>query len=297
MMASLLWTVLLSTLLCSQVSRAVDETELAQLVTQLLNVYRPTYRVHGDTPTFTLAVSIPYNPQTRRYDVSVVTAADNGQTVRQRLDNCEVYEGTRVMGAMVLKWPDVKTQCPSANIPAHWSFVQQLCPNVQTWGQLSQQCTSSIGKKLSKSPNGAVDHAEYRVLQNFNNFVNKLRNRQLGQNDLLLFYSYKAPCDGRCASLTNTFSIVQSIRAINNWPNHVLVFSNIFVPTRTNVPAQTQETNRRTALTNLGGAINGVGNIYRCRVGSNRCTSCGVSNGVSDTCVSDNTRSRSTSPN
>ncbi|XP_072319875.1 uncharacterized protein [Eucyclogobius newberryi] len=296
-MASLLWTVLLTTLLWAQTSEAVDETELATIMTQLLNVYRPTYRVHGDSPTFTLAVSIPFNPTTRRYDLSQVTAVDNGQTVRQGLDNCEVYVGNRVMGATLLKWPDTKTQCPNAIIPAHWTFVRELCPNVQTWADLDSVCKSSISKKLAKSPNGAVDHAEYRVLSNFNNFLNKRNSGQFNQNDLMLFYSYKSPCDTRCASLTNNWRIIQSIQGINQWPNHVLVFSNIFVPTRTNLTPEQLKTSRSTALANLGGAINGMGNIYRCRVGANRCSSCAGTTGVSDACVSDDTRSRSPSPN
>ncbi|XP_055013885.1 uncharacterized protein si:dkey-96g2.1 isoform X2 [Boleophthalmus pectinirostris] len=299
-MASLLWTVLLSTLLWAQTCKAVDETELGGLVANLLNVYRPTYQVHGDTPTFTLAVSIPYNPATRSYDLSQVTAVDDGQTVRNSLDNCEVYVGNRVIGAMVRKWPDVIQQCPNAVVPTEWSFLSDVCPNfplgLGTWDNLREECTNSINKKIAKSPNGAVDHAEYRVLQSFNHFVNMLNNGQLNRNDLMLFYSYKSPCDSRCASLTNHFSIVQSITGINSWANHALVFSNIFVPTKTKFTPEQLEANRRTALTNLGNAIQGVGNIYRCRVGANRCTSCEVPTGVSNTCVSDNTRSRSTSP-
>lgn len=297
-MAALLWTVL-SVLMLVQNSAAIDETELATIVSQLLNVYRPTYRVHGDTPTFTLAVSVPYNPRTRRYDVTQVTEADNAQNVRATLDSCQVYLGNKVMGAMVLKWPDVKNQCPNTPIPDTWTFVRELCPNVRTWADLGQVCTNNINRKLNKSPNGAVDHAEYRVLQSFNHFTNRLNSGQLNRNDLLVFYSYKAPCNTRCGSITNNLNIIQSIGSINTWPNHVLVFSEMFVPARTTDTEAQLETDRRTTLTNLGTAVNGLGNIYRCRFGVNRCSSCSAPTGAgavspADICVSN--RSRSPSP-
>lgn len=288
-MAALLWTVVF-VLLQIQCSAAVSETELAEIVNQLLNVYRPTYLVHGNTPTFTLAVSVPFNRETSSYDVSQVTAADSSQNVRTALDTCQVYQGSRVVGAMVLKWPDVKNQCPNSVIPATWTFVRELCKNVQTWGDLSQVCTNNINKKLAKSPNGAVDHAEYRVLQNFNNFVNRFDTPQRN-SDLLVFYSYKSPCDTRCASLTNQWSILPSINAIKKWSNHVLAFSEIFVPVRTSFTPQQLEANRRTALTNIGAAIDGLGNVYRCRAG--RCSSCSGQSGVADTCVRDSSRSPS----
>lgn len=296
-MAALFWTVL-SALLLIESSAAVEEAELATIVTQLLNVYKPTYQNNGHTPTFTLAVSVPLNPTTRRYDVTQVTAADNGQNVKDTLDRCEVYEGSRVMGASVLKWPDIKNrnQCHNTPIPNSWAFVRELCPTVRTWGDLREACTSSINKKLSKSENGAVDHAEYRVLNSFNYFRNRLNSGQLNRNDLLVLYSSKAPCDGRCANPANTrWNIIDLIRGINDWQNHVLVFSDIFEPVSTNIPQAQQETNRRTALTTLGTSIGGLGNIYRCRL--NRCSRCSAQTGVANTCVSDTVQSRSPSPN
>lgn len=296
-----LTALLLAVVLSVQNSAAVDETELAGLVSELLNVYKPTYRVNGLVPPmFSLAVSVPLNPQTRRYDFSQVTTADDAQTVRTALDRCQVYTGSRVVGATLLKWPDVTEQCP--NEPIGWDFVHQVCPNARTWADLKRPpCSNNMITKLKKE-NGLAEHAEYRVLQSFNTLVNRLNTAGgVNRNDLMLFYVYKAPCDSRCSSTNNRFSILQAITAIKGWQNYAVVFSDIFVPVSTSLTAATLEANRRTALMNLGNVLNGVGNIYRCVERSNQCTSCAAAVGVAATggvaniCVSDN-HSRSSSP-
>lgn len=256
----------------------VDKRKLSRLVVQLLNVYKPTYRVNGVPPMFAVAVSIPRNAQKDGYVFEQVTAADPPQNVRNAMDKCQVYTGTRVVAATLLKYPDFMKQCP--NEPVTWDYVKNKCPNVKKWFDFNL-CTNKEIKDLKREVDGLVQHGEYRVLQNFNTLVNRM-NKGLRKTDLMLFYIFKSPCYTRCASNHPHFSILNSIRSINNWNSYALVFSGIFVPGHTaDTPAQLEQ-NRRTALTNLGNAI-GIENIYRCWDG--HCTRCGGPGAVSNTCV------------
>lgn len=105
-MARLCWTALVLAVFLSAQSggAAVDPQELAELVAQLLNVYRPTPSPGNiDPPMFALAISIPFNITTNRYDFTQVTEADPPQNVKNALKSHVVYTGTRVVGARVRK--------------------------------------------------------------------------------------------------------------------------------------------------------------------------------------------------
>ncbi len=112
---------------------------------------------------FSLAVSIPYNSATEKYDLSKVT--DTGDRVRERIaSDCEVYTGTRVVAATVLRWPNVLDQCPDK--PVQWHHVLRQCGRrAVTWADLQRECPGVIR-------DGTADHAEYRILQNLNTLVN-----------------------------------------------------------------------------------------------------------------------------
>ncbi|KAK7929806.1 hypothetical protein WMY93_006201 [Mugilogobius chulae] len=230
---------------------------------------------------FSLAISIPLNA-IRRYDFSQVIAADPPQNVRTAMDRCQVYTGTRVVAATLLKYPDFKQQCP--NEPVTWDYVRARCPNINYWRDF-EQCTNNDIKKLKKDRDGLIQHAEYRVLQNIQTLTNKL-NRGIQSTDLMLFYTYKSPCYTRCCSTDSLFNIFSKMSAsIRRWNNYAVVFSNIFVPGHTSDTAATLEQDRRTALLNLGNAVNGIANIYRCTQGASVCVSCVAPGGVNNDCV------------
>ncbi|XP_055087049.1 uncharacterized protein LOC117390010 [Periophthalmus magnuspinnatus] len=277
-----LWTVMvLALFLSAPLSEAVvNKNDLARFVNDLLNVYKPTYQVHEDAPMFSLAISIPLNA-IRRHDFSLVTAADPPQNVRSALNRCQVYTGARVVGATLLKYPDFMRQCP--NEPVSWDYVTRSCPAVRYWRDF-EQCTSGDIRRLKREVDGLVQHAEYRVLQNFQHLTNKI-NRGIQSTDLMLFYIYKSPCSTRCCSTDHLFSIINKMTSVRRWNNYAVVFSHIFVPGHTSASAATLEQDRRTALMNLGNGINGIANIYRCTPGASTCFSCNAPGGVNNDCV------------
>ncbi|KAG7234474.1 hypothetical protein INR49_004763 [Caranx melampygus] len=179
-MAGLRWMVVtLAMLLSAGQSLAVDQNQLETIVQQVLN---------KKYPMFSLAVSIPYNSDSRSYDLSQVT--DTSDAVKSSIQNCELYTSTRVVAATVLKWPDVLTQCPNERVL--WPEVLRRCPTgVTTWAQVRDQCQNAVRE-------GRADHAEYRTLQGFNTLLN---NRN--SDDLLLFYVLSSPCDKKCTSETS----------------------------------------------------------------------------------------------
>nr|XP_046231702.1 uncharacterized protein LOC124051938 [Scatophagus argus] len=282
-MAGLCWMAVSLLLLLSSVNRlaAVDQNQLAEIVTEILNRYTPSYEGARGTrryPMFSLAVTIPYNKVSKRYDMSQVT--DSGDVVRRRILNCEVYTSTRVVAATVLRWPNVLDQCPDGDV--QWPELLPPCKKpIKTWADVQSTCPNAIRE-------GKADHAEYRVLRHFNILVNSL-----SQNDLLLFYILASPCDKRCASENEShpLNILNSINRIKRWNNYAVVFSNVFQP-RGGQPIP--EAELRGALERLGnhrgplGPI-GLNNIFRCnRQNGMQCQSCSSGGQVAPYCISDN---------
>ncbi|XP_051241474.1 uncharacterized protein LOC127355047 isoform X4 [Dicentrarchus labrax] len=260
----------------------VDQNKLAKIVSKIVNRYRPHYEVNGKrrSPMFSLAVTVPYNRESSKYDTDRLT--DSAVDVRNTIVDCDVYTGTRMVAATVLRWDNVLDQCPDR--PVQWKDVLRKCRRrSMTWAELDkmrqdrrteEQCRTAVWE-------GRADHAEYRTLQHFNNLVN---NRN--ENDLLLFYVLAAPCDQKCAS-NGRFGILESIKEIKKWKNYAVVFSNVFRP-RDGEPIP--EGNRM-ALEKLGNSV-GLSNIFRCNIEDTpECRSCSAGNKVDPYCFADDSQS------
>ncbi|XP_054460408.1 uncharacterized protein LOC129095850 [Anoplopoma fimbria] len=248
-----------------------DQNQLARIVEKILADYTPRYNgKKGErSPMFSLAVSIPYNG--KEYDISQVIASDPPEELQKTILRCEVYRGTRVVAATLLKWPDVLEQCPDERV--QWPPVLEKCQQTSmTWAEVKNRCPNAVKK-------GTADHAEYRTLQAFNTLTNNL-----DKNDFLLFYVLSSPCDQRCTSESNTLNILDSINKIKNWNNYAVVFSKVFKP-RGGAAIPTE--NLKGSLERLGSPI-GLKNIYRC-YGQNsvQCTSCSSGNQVTPNCYTD----------
>lgn len=221
---------------------------------------------------FSLAVSVPKNRATGLYDINLVP--DTNDAVRNAIQNCDVYTGTRVVAATVLRWTNVLGQCPNGIVK--WSDVLRRCPaGVTTWSQVNGRCPQLIRE-------GRADHAEYRVLQAFNTLLSIQNN-----NDLLLFFVLASPCHSRCTSENSRWNILTYIQQITRWTDRAVVFSHIFKPSNgPDIP----ENDRRDAIQRLGTRV-GLGNIFRCRnVNGMQCTSCSAGTQVSRYCYSDDSQ-------
>ncbi|XP_031698292.1 uncharacterized protein LOC116380525 [Anarrhichthys ocellatus] len=222
--------------------------------------YRPTYQDNtGESkyPMFSLAVSIPYDDKKKEYDISQVTNSmfDSPATVKNSILKCKVYRGTRVVAATVLKWPNVLDQCPDEEV--QWSIVRGNCnKKPKTWADLKTECPNVVYR---------ADHAEYRVLENFDTLKNQ------NKNDFLLFYVLASPCGDKCTAINTAGSILKSIKQIMKWKSYALVFSDVFQPLGDIVVT---EEDRKGALQRLGTSI-GLKNIYR--VTDSRCSRCSMS--------------------
>lgn len=233
---------------------------------------------------FSVAVIIPFNKDTQTHDIDLVS--DDGDAVRTSILNCDVYAGTHVVAATVLRWDNVLDQCPNARVPAGawpWDSVLKACRRTSmTWLDVKNECPNSV--KV-----GQADHAEFRTLKRFKTFVTELSNRKnLNRNDLLLFYVQSSPCPSRCTrepvSGRTDLSILSLIGQITNWNNYAVVFSKVFQPrSGPKIP----EPKLRDSLERLGRNI-GLGNIFRCDGQQTRCTSCLSDNQVTPYCYSEN---------
>lgn len=210
---------------------------------------------------FGLAVSVPYNTQTQTFDVSQL---DDAIEVKQvMIKRCEVFAGSRVVGATLLRWPDVLKQCPDGQVP--WPDVLKKCGRTSmTWTDVR-----SLNRCDGAVYDNKAEHAEPRILQKFNALLNS-RNT----HDLLLFYVLSSPCDQRCTNEEHEENILSSLKQIKTWSNHALVFSNVFKHYGKELP----ENELKKSLRRLGDAI-GLQNIFRCKVQNPmRCRRCSTSN-------------------
>ncbi|XP_071359923.1 uncharacterized protein [Trachinotus anak] len=265
---------------------AVKEKKLESALNEILKRFRPRY-AEGENqwkyPMFSLAASIPYNERWDSYEVNRVP--DRSDQVRNTIQNCDVYTGTRVVAATVLNWPDVLTQCPTARVP--WPEVLQQCPaGVLTWADIqntnNNKCTQAVLRRKS-------DHAEYRTLQQFNTLPTNNN-----EDDLLLFYTYGSPCHDRCASETDPLSILKLINPIKRWKNYAFVFSKPFKPSDgTPVSPEVQE-QALLRLARYEGPLGPIGleNIFRCERKNQltKCSSCSADGNVAPGCISDATQ-------
>ncbi|KAK7929805.1 hypothetical protein WMY93_006200 [Mugilogobius chulae] len=231
-MASL-WTVVVLALIFSTRSNdaAVNVGGLPQFVSELLNLYTPMhflfdYEAHniGEIvyPMFSLAASVPFDLNTKKYSIESVMAVDSPRSVRQALLRCNVYGGTRLVEAVVLKYPDALTQCPDQTVP--WPYVKNQCPMVNVWRDF-QTCDNNRIDILLNSGNNLADHAEYRVLTAFDD---SKFDQNMKENDLMLFISRMTPCSARCTNSDSYFNILTLLEKIKKWKNIAFVFANLF---------------------------------------------------------------------
>ncbi|XP_051241471.1 uncharacterized protein LOC127355047 isoform X1 [Dicentrarchus labrax] len=257
----------------------VDQNKLARIVIDIVSKYRPHYEVNGKrrSPMFSLALSVPYNKRSKKYDISQVFNTDSEDAVKTDIQKCKVYAGRRVVAATVLKWPDVVKWCPDE--PVQWQDVLMKCnQESMTWAELKKMRQDSKTEKECRESvwNRRADHAEYRTLQHFNNLVNNHN-----ENDLLLFYVLASPCHDKCAAEGVSGNILESIQEIKKWNNYALVFTDVFQP-----PGESVLEENRKALERLGQSV-GLSNIFRCNINTPECTSCSVENQVARYCFAD----------
>ncbi|XP_068451679.1 uncharacterized protein [Clinocottus analis] len=270
-MAGLSWTaVTLSLLLCVgncsvQIKRPDQNQfpgpslkQLKDLVDEIWINYIPSYKLHNKDhfPMFSAAVSIPYDNNKEKYDVSGIT--DSAPDVKRTLLKCDVYKSTKMVAATLLKWPDVLNQCPKELV--QWDdFPSKTAYRPIPWDQVE-----GVPEGFTRT-----DHAEYRALTAISTLTN-LPNK----NDLMLFYVLASPCVDKCTSGDHPMSILKSINEITKWTNYAVVFSNVFIAGG----PQLDEKQRKEALLRLGtykgvgGKSIGMNNIFRCD--NNSCRRC-----------------------
>lgn len=188
---------------------------------------------------FALAISIPFNTQTNRYDFTQVTEADPAENVKKDLKSREVYAGKRVVGATV------------------------------------------------KFDEKSTEHAEKRVFEKFQTLVDRInKNDGISSTDLMLFYTFKSPCDTKCANPNHKFCILTDITKIQKWTNYAVVFSKVFEPNAMKPGTETKpEENCKKALEEIGKKIN-LSNIYRCtKTTTVHCISCDAKGVVNNNCI------------
>ncbi|XP_051241472.1 putative uncharacterized protein DDB_G0281733 isoform X2 [Dicentrarchus labrax] len=261
----------------------VDQNKLARIVIDIVSKYRPHYEVNGKrrSPMFSLALSVPYNKRSKKYDISQVFNTDSEDAVKTDIQKCKVYAGRRVVAATVLKWPDVVKWCPDE--PVQWQDVLMKCnQESMTWAELKKMRQDSKTEKECRESvwNRRADHAEYRTLQHFNNLVNNHN-----ENDLLLFYVLASPCHDKCAAEGVSGNILESIQEIKKWNNYALVFTDVFQP-----PGESVLEENRKALERLGQSV-GLSNIFRCNINTPECRSCSAGNKVDPYCFADDSQS------
>lgn len=270
----------------------IDPNNLAPIVQEILNRYTPHYNGANNNRNprmFSVAVSVPYNEKANMFDVSKVP--DDGEAVRTKILNCDIYKGDRVVAATVLRWPDVLDQCPDA--PVQWPEIWQRCrgKQIKTWADVQEKC------RENEIQYAEADHAEFRTLQHVSSLA---KSQQKSKEDMMVFYVRDSPCARICTDPHNTQNILSKVQDIMKWKDYVVVFSNIFRPENNN-PERVNEL--RESLKRLGGAIadqgskvkdkssNGLQHIFRCYMQQEmdenkmKCFSC-INNGkVAPKCI------------
>lgn len=170
------------------------------------------------------------------------SVTDSGDDVKKAILKCKVYKSDYMVAARVLKLQDIAKVCPNEPVPA----------------------------------DNMDHHAEYRTLSNIDalNSGEKI-------NDLLLFYVSFSPCFRQCTNSSYPLNILEKIKEINNWTNHIVVFSKVYQPNNSN---KMPDTELRDSIKRLGDSV-GLENIFRCSEQLNGvCTSCANGNEVTSDC-------------
>lgn len=237
---------------------------------------------------FSVAVSVPRNKD--KFDMNKVTD-DDGEAVRTKILNCDVYIGNRVVAATVLRWPNVRYQCPNA--PVQWPDVLKGCRGkINTWADIAAFCDEEY---IENNLYPQAAHAESRTLDYFKE-NDKIRKNS--KDDLMVFYVRDSPCGETCTNPGNTRNILSKIPAIRNWKNYVVVFSDVFRPDDNN---NNRVNALRGSLERLGYAIaekgtkeeekksNGLKHIFRCYRQQNmndmKCLIYNTNGAVADKCI------------
>ncbi|XP_061883374.1 uncharacterized protein LOC133634262 [Entelurus aequoreus] len=255
-MADVRWRLLaLIVVVMATKTQAIDQNVLGTIVKQVLQ----RLHLNGGLPMFSVAVRVPLGSNSQ-YDVAAIP--DPGDNIKNAILKCRVYEGEHVVAATLLRWPDVLKQCPEEKVP--WEDVLKVCKqSSMTWQQVKDKCPNYIY-------DNRADHAEYRVLNTFKKWVDDKE-----KTGLMLFYVFASPCTNRCTHENNELNILKLVENINQWPQHVLVFSKVFQP-KGKDPIEVEKL--KAALSNLGDHLGkgGLGNIFRCdREGWHmKCVSC-----------------------
>ncbi|XP_061881985.1 uncharacterized protein LOC133633471 [Entelurus aequoreus] len=248
-MADVRWRLLaLIVVVMATKTQAIDQNFLAKIVEQVFQ------RLHLDgeqhkikLPMFSLTVRVPKG-RNGQYDVSAIP--DPGDNIKNAILKCRVYEDEHVVAATLLRWPDVLTMCPNDKVP--WEDVLKVCKqSSMTWQQVKDECPNYIY-------DNRADHAEYRVLNTFKTWAVGKKKK-----DLMLFYVFASPCTDRCTHENSALNILQLVENINQWPQHVMVFSKVFQP-KGKDPIEADKL--KAALSKLGDHLGkgGLGNIFRC---------------------------------
>ncbi|CAI5678935.1 unnamed protein product [Oreochromis niloticus] len=269
----------------------IDPNQLAPIVQEILNRYTPSYiGADGNRkfPMFSVAVSVPLNKD--KFDMSKVT--DDGEAVRTKILNCDVYIGDRVVAATVLRWRNVLYQCPNERV--QWRDVPKKCnrKEINTWADIDKFCdVQSIERILFAQ----AAHAESRTLDYFKD---KDKIRKNSKDDLMVFYVRASPCGETCTNPNNDRNILSKIPAITNWTNYVVVFSDVFRPDDKN---NNQDRVNDLPLKRLGDAIadqgpkvkdkrsDGLQHIFRCyrqpEMDEMKCLICNTNGAVAHKCI------------
>lgn len=128
-----------------------------------------------------------------------------------------------------------------------------------------------------------TQHAEWRLLQNLN---------LEGQDgDLLVFFSYAAPCLTSCANPNGEYKITDGLKTLfteHKWGEKAFVFEVIFKPRGKDIDPDEIKRSTTEALTNIGKFI-GFENIFSCYRPVNHdyiCIKCFSGGKINEYCIS-----------
>ncbi|KAL3995796.1 DNA excision repair protein ERCC-4 [Sarotherodon galilaeus] len=273
----------------------IDPNQLAPIVQQILNRYTPHNNGannNREPPMFSVAVSVPLNKQTSKFDMNKVPKdGKDDEAVKTKILNCDVYIGNKVVAATVLRWRYVFHQCPDKLV--HWQIPKKCNgKEINTLADIDNFCDKEY---IRNNLDSQAVHAESRTLDYFKD-NDKIRKNS--KDDLMVFYVRASPCDETCTNPGNTRNILSKIQAIKNWKNYVFVFSDVFRPDDNN-PNRVNEL--RGSLERLGDAIadpgsevkdkrsNGLQHIFRCykqpEMDEMKCLICNTNGAVAQKCI------------
>ncbi|XP_078810565.1 uncharacterized protein LOC144994948 isoform X2 [Oryzias latipes] len=153
-----------------------------------------------------------------------------------------------------------------------------------------------VAAKVIKNPDvkGEYIHAEYRVLQKFDNLLNQQFDLD---NDLMLFYVRTAPCVQKCTNEDNPENILKYLPKLKRWKHYAFAFSGLYLSRNPQKSLSNEQ--RRAGIKKVGDSL-GLQNVFRCveSNGQMQCRTCADQNDqVADFCISDPTSAQSNDKN